>query len=80
MRIRLRFTVWRFLLAMACFCLVLGMIHDVERTKDDELGWSLIIGGLILSPFLAVLYAMPIIMLVYIPVKHLRARKERRGK
>jgi hypothetical protein len=58
-RVRLRFTVWRFLLAMACFCLVLGMIHDAQYTKQGEIPWSFAVGALIVSLPLAAMLIAP---------------------
>jgi hypothetical protein len=72
-RVRLRFTVWRLLAAVACFGLVLGMIHDAEYTKQGEVLWSLIVGGAIFYLLLAALIAVPILKLVHFLATHLLA-------
>jgi hypothetical protein len=59
--VRLRFTVWRLLAAIACFGLVLGMIHDAVYTKEGEVLWSLVVGGAILYLFLAAMIVVPIL-------------------
>ena len=42
-RVRVSFTMWRLMAAMACFCVVMGLIHDAEYTEPDDIGWTLII-------------------------------------
>ena len=72
-RVRLSFTVWRLMAAMACFCLVLGMIHDAEHTKKDEMGWSLVVAAVIFYLFLGALIVVPLCKLVYARVRYLTA-------
>jgi hypothetical protein len=73
-RVRLRFTVWRLLAAIACFGLVLGMIHDAAYTKDEEIPRSLVVGMAILYLLLAAIIAVPMLKLVLVLAKHTMGR------
>jgi hypothetical protein len=77
-RVRVRFTVRRLIAAVACFGLVLGLVHDAGSVDDweKEIPWSLVAGALIFCLLSAAAIGVQIITLTQF-LREYRIRRKR---
>jgi hypothetical protein len=62
-RVRVRFAVWRLMSAVACFSLVLGLVHDAVIDWEKEVPWSVMAAWLVFCLLVAAMIGIELIKL-----------------